>query len=103
MEMCFQRTKNFDKLSFLYLITGGAIKLSFNTSGCTQSTAQPSGCRDPSIADPIQARALHPSHICAEHEQVRRPSTGSQRPRRSLIKVGPCKQRSRRSSGAFRQ
>ena len=22
VEMCYQRTKNFDKLSFLYLITG---------------------------------------------------------------------------------
>jgi hypothetical protein len=33
IEMCYQRTKNFDKLSFLYLITGGAIKLSCNRSG----------------------------------------------------------------------
>jgi hypothetical protein len=33
VEMCYQRTKNFDKLSFLYLITGGAIKLSCNRSG----------------------------------------------------------------------
>jgi hypothetical protein len=31
--MCYQRTKNFDKLSFLYLITGGAIKLSCNRLG----------------------------------------------------------------------
>ena len=27
MEMCYQRTKNFDKLSFLYLITGNLEKL----------------------------------------------------------------------------
>ena len=27
VEMCYQRTKNFDKLSFLYLITGNLEKL----------------------------------------------------------------------------
>jgi coatomer protein complex subunit alpha (xenin) len=27
VEMCYQRTKNFDKLSFLYLITGNLDKL----------------------------------------------------------------------------
>ena len=27
VEMCYQRTKNFDKLSFLYLITGNTEKL----------------------------------------------------------------------------
>jgi coatomer protein complex subunit alpha (xenin) len=28
VEMCYQRTKNFEKLSFLYLITGNLAKLS---------------------------------------------------------------------------
>ena len=27
VEMCYQRTKNFDKLTFLYLITGNLAKL----------------------------------------------------------------------------
>jgi coatomer protein complex subunit alpha (xenin) len=27
VEMCYQRTKNFEKLSFLYLITGNIVKL----------------------------------------------------------------------------
>lgn len=27
VEMCYQRTKNFDKLSFLYLVTGNLEKL----------------------------------------------------------------------------
>ena len=27
VEMCYQRTKNFDKLSFLYLLTGNMEKL----------------------------------------------------------------------------
>lgn len=27
VEMCYQRTKNFDRLSFLYLITGNLEKL----------------------------------------------------------------------------
>lgn len=27
VEMCYQRTKNFDKLTFLYLITGNLVKL----------------------------------------------------------------------------
>ncbi len=44
-EMCYQRTKNFDKLSFLYLITGGAIKLSCNRSGI-QAPGHPSGRGD---------------------------------------------------------
>ena len=45
VEMCYQRTKNFDKLSFLYLITGGAIKLSCNRLGI-QAPGQPSGRGD---------------------------------------------------------
>ena len=27
VEMCYQRTKNFNKLAFLYLITGNLVKL----------------------------------------------------------------------------
>lgn len=47
VEMCYQRTKNFDKLSFLYLLTGNLEKLRKMMkigAGCGAAGAPRAGC-----------------------------------------------------------